>query len=66
MKLPTTVPTEVNMHSTNNNNNKTTTAHAAEIRGKSVTTVYKVQKFRPNNLNAPDDGRIGRTMLCEI
>jgi hypothetical protein len=36
-----------------------------KIRKKNVTTVYKVQKFRQNYFNAPDDGRVGRN-ICEI
>jgi hypothetical protein len=28
--------------------------------------MYKVQQFRQNNFNAPDDGRVGRNILREI
>jgi hypothetical protein len=33
---------------------------------KSVTTVYKVQQFHQTNFSTPDEGLVGRNMLCNI
>jgi hypothetical protein len=67
--------TDENIHSTKKN---TLSTHAVQekenilqnlglnfkIQKKSVT-VYKVQQFRQNNFNAPDDGSVGQNILCE-